>query len=52
MAIPRLSGDDLEEMRRLCGQMRKLAAPGQRREYLNLNRQFHSSPSAGPEATG
>ena len=28
-------------MRRLCDQMRKLAAPGQRREYLNLNRQFH-----------
>ncbi len=41
MAIPRLAGDDIEEMRRLCGQMRKLAAPAQRREYLNLNRQFH-----------
>jgi DNA-binding GntR family transcriptional regulator len=41
MAIPRLNGDDIEEMRRLCGQMRKLAAPVQRREYLNLNRQFH-----------
>jgi DNA-binding GntR family transcriptional regulator len=41
MAIPRLTGDDIEEMRRLCDQMRKLAAPGQRREYLNLNRQFH-----------
>ncbi len=41
MAIPRLTGDDIEEMRRLCGQMRKLAAPGQRREYLALNRQFH-----------
>jgi DNA-binding GntR family transcriptional regulator len=41
MAIPRLSGDDIEEMRRLCGQMRKLTAPGQRWEYLNLNRQFH-----------
>ena len=41
LAIPRLTGDDIEEMRRLCGQMRKLTAPGQRREYLNLNRQFH-----------
>ena len=41
MAIPRLNGDDIEEMRRVCGQMRKLAAPGQRREYLTLNRQFH-----------
>jgi DNA-binding GntR family transcriptional regulator len=41
MAIPRLTGDDIEEMRRLCGQMRKLAAPAQRREYLALNRQFH-----------
>ena len=41
MAIPRLTYDDIEEMRRLCDQMRKLAAPGQRREYLNLNRQFH-----------
>jgi DNA-binding GntR family transcriptional regulator len=41
MAIPRLTGDDIDEMRRLCGQMRKLTAPGQRREYLNLNRQFH-----------
>jgi DNA-binding GntR family transcriptional regulator len=40
-AIPRLTGDDIEEMRRLCGQMRKLAAPLQRREYLALNRQFH-----------
>ena len=41
MAIPRLTGDDTEEMRRLCGQMRKLAAPVPRREYLPLNRQFH-----------
>ena len=41
MAIPRLTGDDIEEMRRLCDQMRKLTAPGVRREYLNLNRQFH-----------
>ena len=41
MAIPRLTGDDIEEMSRLCGQMRKLTALGQRREYLNLNRQFH-----------
>ena len=41
MAIPKLTGDDIEEMSRLCGQMRKLTGPGQRREYLNLNRQFH-----------
>lgn len=41
MAIPQLTGDDIEEMRRLCGQMRKLAGPAQRREYLALNRQFH-----------
>src|SRR6266567_1873433 len=41
MAIPRLTGDDIEEMRRLCGQMRKLTAPAARREYLTLNRQFH-----------
>jgi DNA-binding GntR family transcriptional regulator len=41
MAIPKLTADDIEEMRRLCDQMRKLAEPGMRREYLNLNRQFH-----------
>lgn len=41
MAIPGLTGEDIEEMRRLCGQMRKLTAPAQRREYLALNRQFH-----------
>jgi DNA-binding GntR family transcriptional regulator len=41
MGIPQLTGDDIEEMRRLCGQMRKLAGLGQRREYLILNRQFH-----------
>ena len=41
MAIPQLTGDDIEEMRRLCGQMRKLATPAQLREYLALNRQFH-----------
>lgn len=41
MAIPQLTGDDIEEMRRLCGQMRKVSAPAQRREYLALNRQFH-----------
>ena len=52
MAIPKLTGDDMEEMSRLCGQMRKLTGPGQRREYLNLNRQFHFIASAGPEATG
>jgi hypothetical protein len=52
MAIPRLTGDDIEEMRRLCDQMRKLAAPGQRREYLNLIASSISLPSTGPEATG
>ena len=41
MAIPQLTGDDIEEMRRLCGQMRKVSGPAQRREYLTLNRQFH-----------
>jgi len=41
MAIPLLTGDDIEEMRRLCGQMHKLTAPSQRREYLAVNRQFH-----------
>jgi DNA-binding GntR family transcriptional regulator len=41
MAIPQLTGDDIEEMRRLCSQMRKLTASAQRREYLALNRQFH-----------
>jgi DNA-binding GntR family transcriptional regulator len=41
MAMPRLTADDIEEMRRLCDEMRKLGAPEQRREYLNLNRQFH-----------
>ena len=41
MAIPRLTGEDIAEMRRLYDQMRKVTAPEQRREYLNLNRQFH-----------
>ena len=41
MAIPGLTGDDIDEMRKLCSQMRKLSAPVQRREYLALNRQFH-----------
>ena len=41
MAIPSLTSDDIEEMRRVCGQMRKLTSPDLRREYLNLNRQFH-----------
>ncbi len=41
MAIPRLTSDDIEEMRGLCDEMRKLTAPELRREYLNLNRQFH-----------
>ena len=41
MAIPQLTGDDIEEMRRLCAQMRKVSGAAQRREYLALNRQFH-----------
>ncbi|HEY2262363.1 MAG TPA: GntR family transcriptional regulator [Streptosporangiaceae bacterium] len=41
VAIPKITGDDIDEMRRLCGQMRKVAGSVQRREYLNLNRQFH-----------
>ena len=41
MAIPRLTGDDIEEMRRLCSQMRRLIAPGLRGEFMHLNRQFH-----------
>jgi len=41
MAVPRLTSHDIEEMRRLCGQMGKAADSVQRREYLHLNRQFH-----------
>jgi DNA-binding GntR family transcriptional regulator len=41
MAISLFTGDDIEEMRRLYGQMRKLTVPFQRREYLAVNRQFH-----------
>ena len=41
MAIPRLTADDVTEMRRLCDDMRKLTAPELRREYLTINRQFH-----------
>ena len=41
MAMPRLTADDLEEMRTLFDQMRKLTAPELRGEYLSLNRQFH-----------
>ncbi len=41
MAIPRLTAEDIAEMRRLSGQMGELTDPGQRREYLTLNRQFH-----------
>jgi len=41
MAVPLLTGDDIEEMRGLCGQMRGLVTPGQRNEFLDLNRQFH-----------
>jgi DNA-binding GntR family transcriptional regulator len=41
MAIPRLTDDDIEEMRRLCSQMRRLTVPGLWLEFLELNRQFH-----------
>jgi DNA-binding GntR family transcriptional regulator len=41
MAVPRLTSDDIEEMRRLCSQMRRLIAPGLWAEFLDLNRQFH-----------
>jgi DNA-binding GntR family transcriptional regulator len=41
MAVPQLTGDDIEEMRRLCGQMHRLVTPGQWSEFLDLNRQFH-----------
>jgi DNA-binding GntR family transcriptional regulator len=41
MAVPLLTGDDIEEMRGLCGQMRGLVTPGQWNEFLDLNRQFH-----------
>jgi DNA-binding GntR family transcriptional regulator len=41
MAIPQLTDDDIDEMRRLCRQMRKLIAPGLWSEFLDLNRQFH-----------
>jgi DNA-binding GntR family transcriptional regulator len=41
MAVPQLTGEDVEEMRRLCGQMRRLIVPGRWGEFLDLNRQFH-----------
>jgi len=41
MAIPQLTDDDIDEMRRLCRQMRRLTAPGRWSEFLDLNRQFH-----------
>jgi DNA-binding GntR family transcriptional regulator len=41
MAIPQLANDDIEEMHRLCGQMRRLIVPGLWAEFLDLNRQFH-----------
>jgi DNA-binding GntR family transcriptional regulator len=41
MAIPQLTGDDIEDMGRLCRQMRRLIAPGLWSEFLDLNRQFH-----------
>ena len=41
MAVPLLTDDDMEEMRRLCSQMRRLIAPGRWSEFLDLNRQFH-----------
>lgn len=41
MAIPRLTSDELEEIRSLCGQLRKVTADELRREYLRLNHQLH-----------
>jgi DNA-binding GntR family transcriptional regulator len=41
MAIPQLTDDDIDEMRRLCRQMRRPIAPGLWSEFLDLNRQFH-----------
>jgi DNA-binding GntR family transcriptional regulator len=41
MAIPLLTGHDIDEMRRLCSQMRRLVAPGMWGEFVDLNRQFH-----------
>ena len=41
LAIPQLTDDDIDEMRRLCRQMRRLTAPGRWSEFLDLNRQFH-----------
>jgi DNA-binding GntR family transcriptional regulator len=41
VAIPQLTDDDIDEMRRLCRQMRRLTAPGRWSEFLDLNRQFH-----------
>jgi DNA-binding GntR family transcriptional regulator len=41
MAIPQLTDDDIDEMRRLCRQMRRLTEPGRWIEFLDLNRQFH-----------
>jgi DNA-binding GntR family transcriptional regulator len=41
MAIPQLTDDDIDEMRRLCRQMRRLITPGLWSEFLDLNRQFH-----------
>ena len=51
MAIPRLTSDDIEEMRRQCDQMQKLIDPAHQREYLKLNDPFHLSPSAGTKRT-
>jgi DNA-binding GntR family transcriptional regulator len=41
MAVPKLTDQDIAEMRGLCVQMRDLTAPETRREYLALNRTFH-----------
>lgn len=41
MAIPKLTADDIAEMRRLYDDMQQLTAPEHRREFLALSRQFH-----------
>jgi DNA-binding GntR family transcriptional regulator len=41
MAVPKLTEEDIVEMRGLCDQMRRLTASETRREYLALNRKFH-----------
>jgi DNA-binding GntR family transcriptional regulator len=41
MAVPCLTPGDITQMRELCDQMRQLASPEQRGEYLTVNRRFH-----------